>query len=598
MKDRQPLRKDPFTAAANSWWMLRRLYRGSHTEGWAVLAMMISVFVVIVFNTVMQVRLNEWKGQFYNALQDRNFAAFLNQLGLFLVIVGILLALGVAQTWVTETMKVKARRWVTSGLLEAWLMPRRAYLLRFAGEIGHNPDQRITEDVRRLADQSIGLLVGLGQSTLLLASFVGVLWHLSAEVVFTYQGSSFTIPGYMVWCALAFTFIGSGLTYLFGRPLIAINAELYAREGAFRTALVNINEHAEGISLDRGECDERNVAKHRLSEVLKLDQALASMRARLTWVTAGYGWIGLIAPIIVAAPGYFSNSMTLGDLMMVVGAFMQVQNALRWFIDHYPSIAEWQAVLSRVTLLLRTLDRLEAASDESGAIELGTTPDGTLALDHLMISPPGDESRGVSVGHQKYEIAPGERVLFVGPPDSGKTALFMALAGLWPWGRGTIRLPYPFAAMFVPERPYVPLGTLRHAIAYPAPESDFTPEQIHAVMRDAGIAHLVPRCGAANQQWSKDLSVGDQQRFAVARLLLHKPEWVVLDNSLSALDEEAQNDILALLRQRLPDSAVISTSRRRFGERFYGRVIELGINSAQPAFTPVLVTNEGERLAV
>ncbi len=581
--------KDPLTAASCIAWLLRRLKRGEAREGWVIFAMMVGVFAILLLNTVMQVRLNEWKGLFYNALQDRNFQSFVYQLGLFFVIVLSLLGLGVAQTWVTETMKVRSRRWLSKTLIDAWLMPRRAYLLRFAGEIAHNPDQRITEDVRRLADQSIGLMVGLGQSTFLLISFVGVLWQLSAEVPFTIDGRSVTIPGYMVWCAFAFTFIGSGLTYVFGRPLIALNAELYSREGEFRTTLVNISEHSEGISLDRGECDERKMAARRLSGVIKLDQALATMRARLTWVTAGYGWVGLIAPIVVAAPGYFSNTMTLGDLMMVVGAFMQVQNALRWFIDHYPSIAEWQAVLLRVTSLLKSLDGLEPESDAANTIAVASNGDGKLVLDDLAISPPGGNTAAVTVNHQRCEISSGERVLFVGPPGSGKTALFMALAGLWPWGRGTISLPSPFKAMYLAERPHIPLGTLSHAIAYPEAETGFSPASIRDAMRYAGIAHLVPQCDEADHHWGRDLSMGDQQRFAMARLLLHKPEWVVLDNSLSALPEDAQREILDTIAENLPRASIISTSRRRYGGAFFGRVIELGGTQVFPGYTPAVL---------
>jgi putative ATP-binding cassette transporter len=407
MRHQPKTRKDPIMAVSRTAWLLKRLKRSDGKESWTVFLMMVAVFAVILLNTVMQVRLNEWKGLFYNALQDRDFQSFLFQLGMFFVIVAGLLGLGVAQTWMTETLKVRSRRWLSTHLIEAWLMPRRAYLLRFAGDIARNPDQRITEDVRRLADQSIGLLVGLGQSTLLLVSFVGVLWHLSAEVPFNINGQSVTIPGYMVWCAFAFTFIGSGLTYLFGRPLISLNAELYSREGEFRTALVNINEQSEGISLDRGECDERKMAAERLASVIKLDQALATMRARLTWVTAGYGWIGLVAPIIVAAPGYFSNTMTLGDLMMVVGAFMQVQNALRWFIDHYPAIAEWQAVLLRVTSLLESLDRLEPGDGVASTIAFSPNRGGSVVLDRLAIAPPGGTVPAVTVSHQRCEIAPG-----------------------------------------------------------------------------------------------------------------------------------------------------------------------------------------------
>jgi putative ATP-binding cassette transporter len=577
---------EKLTTAGRAKWLLARLRIGDRRESWTVFAMMVSVFLVILLTTFMQVQLNQWWGSFYNSLQDRALAQFLHQLGLFFLIVFSLLGMGVAQTWITETMKVRSRRWLTTNVMGSWLMPRRAYLLGFAGDIARNPDQRISEDVRRISDQSIGLLVGLGQSTLLLLSFISVLWALSSQVVFTYGGESFTVPGYMVWCALIFTFIGSGLTYLVGRPLIAINAESYAREGAFRTLLVNINEHAEGISLDRGEPDARKAALCSLGSVIGIDQALANRRARLTWVTAGYGWVGLIAPTVLAAPGYFTGTMSLGELMMVVGAFVQVQNSLRWFIDHYPAIAEWQACLLRVTLLLEGLEALEAGGNSPDRIEYSFSKDGNLVLDRLAVCLPGAPATCTLIDHRQFEIAPGDRVLFVAPPGGGKTALFMSLAELWPWGKGSIQQPAPFNAMYISERPYIPQGSLRHAIAYPAPETQFTPCDIHSAMHEAGISHLVPQYDVS-KHWGKDLSIGDQQRFAIARLLLHKPDWAVLDDSLSALDDQSHKEMLGIMHKRLPHAGIIFTSHRRNECGFFGRTIELRGAASPPPFTLV-----------
>jgi putative ATP-binding cassette transporter len=544
------------STAAKARWLLRRLSKGNRREGRIELMMLIGIFVIILLNTFGQVRLNLWQGALFTALEHHDFGSFMTQVGIFFVIVGVLLVLVVAQTWMMETLKVRARRYLTSHIIENWLLPRRAYLLGFAGDIARNPDQRITEDVRRLTDLSIALAVGLGQSTLLLASFLGVLWELSSAVVFNYNGNTFTIPGYMVWAALIFTCLGTFLTYMVGRPLIALNAEHFAREGELRSAVIRINEHAEGISLERGEPDERDLTSHIVDGVIAITQKLANAKARLTWVTSGYGWIGLIAPIAIASPGYFTGNMSLGGLMMVVGGFNQVQNSLRWFIDNFPLIAEWQAGLQRVSLLLERLDTLESSHDVAGRIHFTQGAPGKLAMHNLAVCLPGDLSTCILIEERHIEIGPGDRVLFLGAPGSGKTTLFLALAGLWQWGRGIIQEPEPFNAMFVPEHPYVPQGTLREALAFPDEVSDYDPAEISAAMQDAGLNHLMGQLGVS-YRWDKDLSLGDQQRLAAARLFLHKPEWAILDDCLSAIDDHSRKEVLAALRKRLPKTAII-----------------------------------------
>ncbi|MBI2718066.1 MAG: ABC transporter ATP-binding protein/permease [Rhizobiales bacterium] len=565
-------------------WLLRRLRLAEPREARILFLMMAGVLAVILANTFGQVRLNQWQGAFYNALERRDFGDFLIQLGVFFAIVAGLLVLVVAQTWVTETMKVRARRWLTTHVIDSWLKPRRAYLLGFAGDIGRNPDQRIAEDAGRLTDLSIGLSVGLGQSSLLLVSFLGVLWTLSTSVVFAWHGSTFTIPGYMVWSALVFSAVGSLLTYLVGRPLIAGNAERFAREGELRTALVRVSENSEVISLERGEPGERQVTIGFLGTLIAVMQRLANARARLTWVTSGYGWIGLVVPIVVAAPGFFAGNMTLGGLIMVVGGFNQVQNALRWFIDNYPSIAEWQACLQRVTLLLDSLESVELHHDQAGRIALAASDGDTLVLDGLAVCLPGDLSTCILLADRHLEIVPGDRVLFVGAQGSGKTTLFMALAGLWPWGRGTIRQPQPFDALFLPERPYLPEGTLRRALAYPEAGDKLAVSDVAAALHDVGLAHLVAELDVANH-WDKDLSLDDQQRLSIARILLRRPRWAMLDDCLSALDDKSGRDLLAILRNRLPSTAIVSTSHRGDMDHFYARVIELGGVASLPPFT-------------
>ena len=576
----------PRSAFGNARWLLRRLKRANPVEARNVLIMLAGVMMVILLNTFGQLQLNAWQGSFYNALEARETAAVVNQFALFVAIAGMLLVLVVAQAWLTEAMKVRARMWLTRHTLEIWLAPRRAYLLGFAGDIAQNPDQRIGQDANLLADSSIGFAIGLGQSSLLLVSFIGVLWTLSNQVVFTWHGSSFTIPGYMVWCALAFTAAGSSLTYLVGRPLIAFNAQRYSREGEFRSGLARVNDNAGVIALERGEADEFSGAAESLNALTLTMQALVNARARLTWVTSGYGWLGLVVPIIVAAPGYLAGNLNWGGLFMVIGGFNQVQNALRWFIDHYASITEWQANLQRVAALLESLDQVdEAASDISRIARRDGAP-GEITLDNLAVCLPGDLSTCILLGDRHLVIKSGERLRFLGARGTGKTTLFMALAGLWPWGRGTIVAPSPFNALFLPERPYIPKGTLHEAVAYPLQPQAFGGGAMAAAMLKAGLGHLIPQIELITG-WVKDLPLGDQQRLSIARLLLHRPEWAILDDCLSSLEESDAKVLFAMLLEQLPGTAFIATSHASGIDGFYQRTIELGGVASLPPFTLV-----------
>ena len=336
--------------------------------------------------SVGQIRLNVWQGDFFNALEQHNLAIFGSQLLVFSVIVGVLLVLVVAQTWLKEILQVRLREWLTHDLLDRWLAPKRAYLLAHAGEIGVNPDQRVHEDTRHLIDLSTDLAVRMLQASLLLISFIGVLWVLSAKVVFVAGDRSFTIPGYMVWCALVYAIGGSWLAWRVGRPLIPLNATRYAREADLRFSLVRVSECAEGIALYGGETDERRILEGTVDHVLTVMRRLAGGLARLTWVTSGYGWLAIVAPVLVAAPGYFGGSLSFGGLMMVIGAFNQVQQSLRWFVDDFHRIADWRATLLRVMALREALAAADTVDDDRERIELVDHAAGHIGLENLTVA--------------------------------------------------------------------------------------------------------------------------------------------------------------------------------------------------------------------
>jgi len=524
------------------------------------------VFVVCA-NAAAQIRLNRWQGAFYNALEQKHIPAFAHQLLVFAVIVAVLLVLVVAQTWLQEMIKVRLREWLSHELIDQWLAPKRAHLLSFAGQIGVNPDQRMQQDAQHLVELTAVLAVGLLQASLLLVSFVGVLWVLSAQVVFAFGERSFAIPGYMVWCALAYALGGSWMAWRAGRQLIPLNAERYAREAELRFALVRTNENAEGIALYAGEPDERRILYGEVDRVVTMMRRLAYGLARLTWVTSGYGWLALVAPILVAAPGYFEGDLSFGGLMMVVGAFNQVQQSLRWFVDNFPQIADWRATLRRVAALRDALLAIETLGEDRGRITVSEQAEGNLVMQDLSVAL-GDGSAVLE--QPRVEVAPGEHVLIAGQAGVGKSTLFRAIAGLWPCGTGTVQLPQRPTVMFMPERPYLPLGTLRAAVSYPAPPDRFDDAAIRAALERVGLSRLVPDLDRENR-WDKDLPLDEQERLAFARVLLHRPRWVLLDDAMGSLETKDRRRMLSLFEKELAGAAVISLGREPAQDHFYTR---------------------------
>lgn len=531
------------------------------------------IVVVIVFNALAQLALNSWQGTFYDAVAQRDLPLFYWNLGLFAMIAGVLLVLGVAQTWLHENLKVKLREAVTFDLIEEWLRPKRAYRLPLVGEIGSHPDQRIQDDARRLVELSVDLGVGLVQSTLLLLSFVGVLWVLSAQVVFVVGEARFSIPGYMVWCALAYALIGSYFTWTIGKPLIQANEDLRAREAEFRFLLVRVNDAAEAIAIHRGEQDERRGLEQVAGSAFAVMLQIANALARLTWITAGYGWIAIVVPIVVAAPGYFGGGLTFGGLMMVAGAFFQVQQSLRWFVDRFPALAEWRAALHRVIAYRDALIEVEGLERGQSLITYSDHPDGRLALDGLRVFAPNGQ---VFLPESSVEIAPGERLLIVGTPRCGKSTFFRALAGLWIWGQGNILLPRRGTVAFLPHRPYIPLGTLREALTYPLPPGQFGDQRIRSALSRMRLDRLAPSLDKSSG-WDQEMTLDEQQRIALARVLLQRPDWIIQDEAMSELDDDSRHLAEELFRKELAHTALISIGRKSGNGHFYDRVLELQV---------------------
>ena len=552
--------------------------------GRRVAAIFAASILVTIANMLGQVRLNVWNGQFFDAVGRKDLSDFVHLLWTFLVIIAVLLALTAAQTFLQERLKFRLREWISRHLLVEWLKPMRIYQLSFAGLYGRNPDQRIQEDTRLLGDYSADLGCGIVYSLLQIVAFVGVLWTLSAQVTFQVAGYAVAIPGYMVWCALGYALIGSGLTWLVGRPLIALNGERYAREAEFRFALVRVNESGESIALHGGEKDEHRHLEAALAAVVNTMRRISSSLARLTLITSGTGWLSLVVPILVAAPAYFGGALTLGGLIMVAGAFAQVQGAMRWFVDNFSRLADWRAAIHRVARFREALDDLPAVEEGSEEIKRALHPDGHLAFEGVRIFLPDGH---IVIDDASVSVMPGERVLIVGATGAGKSTLFRAVAGLWPWGSGTILTPAPETMAFLPQRPYLPLGTLRNAVVYPSPPDAFSDAEVGQALERCDLGNLISKLDQV-ERWDKELSLGEQERLAFARLLLHKPGWVFLDEATAALDEDTQGHVMSLFNDELKNTTVLSIGHRPDLAAYHTRTLQLvhGVNGDRLRLKP------------
>jgi vitamin B12/bleomycin/antimicrobial peptide transport system ATP-binding/permease protein len=541
-----------------------------------------ALVLVIGATAFGQVKLNAWNQPFYDALSHKDLHGFLHQLLVFAFIAGALLVLNVAQAWLNQMCKVRLREGLVRDLLDEWLKPRRAFHLVSAGEMGTNPDQRIHEDARHLTELSTDLGIGLLQSSLLLGSFIGVLWILSQNVTFHVRGQSFAIPGYMVWCALVYAGTASWLSWRVGSPLIDLNSERYSREADLRFALVRLNEHTDSVTLFGGEQDEKQRLLFELTQVLRMMRRIVSASTRLTWVTAGYGWFTIIAPILVAAPGYFGGDLSFGGLMVVVGAFSQVQGALRWFIDNFNTIADWRATLLRIASFRETVLTMDKLGATQNRIEFIEAVDSQITLENLEVATPAGCTK---LSERHVEIAPGEHVLIVGEAGTGKTMLFRAIAGLWPWGAGRIALPPSKEVMFMPRRPYVPLGSLRAALAYPSPETTYKDEELVVALHCASLDHLSSSLDRT-ARWERELSDDEQQYLVFARIVLHKPRWVVIDEVLDALEDDARNRAIDLFATTLKEAAIINIGRPETEHPFFKRTLHLIKDPRGVCFVP------------
>ena len=554
----------------------------SSDDKWKARGMLAGIVALNLALVYMAVVFNDWNRLFYDALQDKNAAVFWEQLGRFCYLAFGFIVLAVYKFYLTQLLEMRWRAWMTRHYLHKWMSNQAFYRMELARYLPapapasqsatgatvapnpDNPDQRIQEDINQFTSFTISLSMGLLNSVVTLASFVGILWSLSGGFAFSLGGEDYNIPGFMVWMAVLYCAVGSVLTHYIGRKQIPLNFTQQRLEADFRHHLIRAREYSESIALDRGEAVVQEQLTQRFARVLANNLALIQAQKGLIWFTSFFGQAAVVFPFVVAAPRFFSGAIQLGQLTQISGAFGQVQGALSWFVDTYSNLASWRATTDRLTgfeasfqarfqgfsqakyapaaiknVAIDTMNAITAigqvgvAASDAGNLNAGPLriglPDGSTLLDQL-----------------RLHARPGDRILLQGPSGSGKSTLFRTLAGIWPYAQGPVGLPAD--SMFLPQRAYFPNGPLRDALAYPEAASHYSDAALQQALRDALLPDLA---GALDKSdaWGQKLSGGEQQRLAIARVFLKKPLWLFADEATSALDEAAE----ATLYQRLCD---------------------------------------------
>ncbi len=551
-------------------WRLASPYWRSEERlaAWTLLGTVVALNLASVY---MLVQVNAWYNDFYNAIQAYDQPGFVALLWYFLFLAAVYILIVVYQQYLNQMLQVRWRRWLTGRYMDRWLAGQTYYRMQLA-DAGtaagtDNPDQRISEDVRLMCDQTLDLGLGLMNAVVTLASFVFVLWALSGPATLNVGSYDLTIPGYMVWAAVAYAAIGTWLANLIGRPLVRLSFDQQRHEADFRYGLMRLRENSESVALYRGEPDERRRMGERFGEVFANYWRLMKRQKKLTWFSNGYNQLATVFPFVVAAPRYFAKEIQLGGLMQISSAFGQVHASLSYLINAYPAIAAWKATVDRLTgfeARMLESERQSASADHFVFEQGGTDEAAAIRTRALDVTLPG--GRRLVTGLD-LEITAGEALLISGASGSGKSTLLRALAGIWPYGSGTVRLPPPGQVLFLPQRPYLPLGTLREAICYPgSPVAD--DDRFDSVLESCGLAHLRDRLDQRDL-WAQVLSGGEQQRVAFARALLRRPALLFLDEATSALDEAAEAELYGLLTRSLPDATLVSIGHRSTLRRWH-----------------------------
>jgi putative ATP-binding cassette transporter len=544
-----------------AFWQLAEPYWVSEqrNKGLALLGAVVGLTLGLVW---INVELNYWNRAFYDAIQDKKIDDFYRLLGKFTLLAFAFIAAAVYRVYLQQMLQIEWRTWLNERYLAGWLGERAYYRLQLLDRGTDNPDQRIADDLRIFVDLTLSLALGLLSAVVTLLSFVAILWTLSGAL----ELWGVSIPGYMVWVALLYAIAGTWLTHVIGRPLIALDFSQQRYEADYRFSLVRLRENAEGVALYRGEGEELANFRGRFGSVIGNWWSIMKKQKQIGWFTNFYGQIAIVFPYLVAAPRYFTGAITLGGYTQTASAFGQVQTALSWFIDAYTQFASWKATVDRLTGFSAALQHVRAEAErlDGERVEALT---GNLSMQDLALSLPQGKPL---LAPTTLQLEAGEAVLVSGPSGAGKSTLFRALAGIWPYWSGRILLPKGVRLLFLPQKPYLPVGALKHAVCYPAGAGAFQDGEVSEVLRAVGLGHFAEEL-ARSENWGQLLSGGEQQRLAFARALLNKPDWLFLDEATASLPDDTQAALYRLLKERLPAATVVSIGHRASLAEFHPR---------------------------
>jgi putative ATP-binding cassette transporter len=545
-------------------------------ERWLARGLLAVIIAMNIFLVWMAKQLNDWNRAFFDAIQAKDAASFWQLLISFdgfsafffsftgLVFVYIVVA--VYRLWLRQLLSIRWRRWLTEVYFRDWLADRTYYRMELAHHGTDNPEQRIEQDINVFTTQTLTIVLGLLSEVLTLATFTYVLWSLSGSLTLGFLGG-LEIPGYMVWVALLYAVAGSWATWAIGKRLVQINFDLERYNADFRYRLIRVRENAESIALYNGEPDEGRRLSGAFMRIYDLFWEYMRVFKRLTWLNVFYSQVASVFPIIVQAPRYFAGEITLGVMTQTAGAFAQVQGSLSWFVDSFTSLADWKAVVDRLTTFADTMAATKLAQQRERGFDVAEVDDPSLALENIEVALPDGR---VLLEDVDLVVEPGQKLVIQGPSGSGKTTLFRVLAGLWPFGKGSIRLPAGAKALFLPQKPYIPIGTLAEALCYPDKPEAHGATEIGEALALCQLSHLADRLDES-ANWSMMLSPGEQQRLSFARALLVRPDWLFLDEASSALDEATESRMYELLAERLPGATVVSIAHKPSVLRFHDR---------------------------
>jgi putative ATP-binding cassette transporter len=549
-------------------------------DKWPGIVLLASVIGIELASVGVTVLLNTWNNRFYNALQERDWDRFIDELVFahdlatfrfsFCLLAGSWIILKVYQLYLNQWLQIRWRRWMTTRYLGQWLHDANHYRMQVVGDAADNPDQRIAEDIRQFIEGTLSIGVGLLSSVVSLASFTVILWGLSAAAPLHLFGTDYDIPGYLFWGALVYALLGTVLTHLLGRPLVSLNFQQQRLEADFRFNLVRVRENSEQIALLEGEPAERGQLLGRFARLVQNWMDIMRVTKRVTFFTAAYGQAAVVFPFVLVAPAYFADKMQLGGMMQTASAFGSVQDALSFFITSYRTIAEWRAIVARLDgfeSAIESAEKLPLRPDTIKVVPETTT--GEIALRDLVVTLPGGQPL---VNSKTFTVKGGERVLVTGPSGAGKSTLFRAIAGIWPFGRGSVTVPAQATLMMLPQRPYFPVATLKEAVAYPQAGDEFSDAAIADVVTAVGLPALAKRLHEESH-WNRMLSLGEQQRLGIARALLAKPQYLFLDEATASLDEPSEAALYALLEQQLSSSTIVSIGHRATLNAWHNRTV-------------------------